>query len=106
MPEIRGRTDDALDAVSSALESYERERPEAEIAVYRQNAASVRVGVIDPGSKKSSRTDRHDAVWACLEALPENVLSQISMLLALAPSETEESFANHQFDHPVPSQLL
>jgi stress-induced morphogen len=76
-----------------------------EIEVYRQNSVSLRVRIVDPDFAGVSRADRHEIVWRYLEKLPESVQSQVSLLLALTPDETKVSFANYEFDHPIPSSL-
>jgi len=37
--------------------------------------------------------------------LPEEVLSQISLLVLLTPAEMKKSLANFEFEHPVPSTI-
>jgi hypothetical protein len=102
---VRGKSDDSIDQVVKALEDYDAQHPGAEIVVYRQNSVSIRVRIIDPGFAASSRAERHETVWRYIERLPEDVQSQISLLLPLTPEEVERSFANFEFDHPVPSSL-
>lgn len=98
-------TDDRLDAIAHALQPYEEQHPNAQVEVYRQNSASVRVRIVDAGFADVSKADRHDAVWAFLQQLPEDQQAEISVLLLLTPDELEKSFANYEFDHPVPSRL-
>ncbi|NLY00973.1 MAG: hypothetical protein GXY83_33200 [Rhodopirellula sp.] len=105
MLQIRGNTDKALDAVADALAGYDTQHPHAKITVYRQNSVSVRVRIVDPEFAEVSKADRHDAVWRHFENLPEEVQSQISLLLLLSPDETGISFANVEFDNPVASRL-
>jgi stress-induced morphogen len=100
---VRGTTDDTLDQVLRALGPYESQHPKADVEVYRQNSASIRVRIVDPDFSGISRADRHDAVWRFLERLPEEAQSQISLLLLLTPEETKLSFANVEFDNPAPS---
>jgi stress-induced morphogen len=102
---IRGQKDDAIDQVAGALASYQHQHPDAQIEVYRQNSVSVRVRIVDRDFSKVGRADRHEIIWRFLEELPEEVQSQVSLLLALTPDETQKSFANFEFDHPVPSSL-
>ena len=105
MPEIRGNSDAAVQAVAEALKEYEERHPKADIVVYRQNSSSIRVRVIDPDFRDTSKADRHDTVWGYLEKLAEEVQSQVSVLLLLGPGETNTSFANYEFDNPIPSRL-
>jgi stress-induced morphogen len=100
---IRGTTDQDLDAVMKVLSKYESKHSSADIEAYRQGPVSIRVRVVDPDFDKISRTDRHEAVWQVLDELSEDVLSQISTLLLLTPDERKKSFADVEFDDPVPS---
>lgn len=103
--EIRGKRDPAIEAVTTTLGAYVAVHPRADIVVYRHNSVSIRVRIIDPDFAGISRPDRHDAVWSYLEALPEDILSQISILLALTPDEQPTSIGSLDFDHPLPSRL-
>lgn len=40
-----------------------------------------------------------------MKVLSEDQQSEISLLLLLTPEEAEISFANDEFDNPIPSQL-
>ncbi len=51
------------------------------------------------------RVDREPGVWKILKTLPEDVFSNITMLLLLTPDEMEGSMANQEFDDPIPSRL-
>jgi stress-induced morphogen len=104
--EIRGQSDQDLQSIAEALEEYQENHAQAEIVLYRQNSVSVRVRIIDPSFTAVSRADRHDLVWDFLaEKLPEDVLTQITVLLLLSPQDSTMSFANFEFDHPIPSRL-
>lgn len=105
MPEIRGQSDATLDAIAAALAPYEDAHPSAHVVIYRQNSVSVRVRITDPDFDGTTRADRHETVWACFGGLSEDDQSQITLLLLLAPAETAISFANYEFDHPIPSNL-
>jgi hypothetical protein len=37
--------------------------------------------------------------------LPDEIQSDLSSLILLAPEETKKSFANLEFEDPIPSQL-
>jgi hypothetical protein len=103
--EVRGDRDATIDLLAQALERYDAEHPGSQVVIYRQNSVSVRVRIVDPGFASSSRAERHEAVWRYFEGLPEEVQSEISLLLPLTPEELPRSFANLEFDHPVPSGL-
>ena len=103
MAAIRGTSDAYLQAVKEAIERYEKQHPGAEVVVYRQSSVSIRVRIVDPDFAGMNKGDRHNAVWHLLNDLPEDVQSQVSVLLLLAPEETNVSFANYDFEHPLPS---
>ena len=84
---------------------YEKDHPSADIEVYRQSTSSIRIRVIDPDFKGMDMAERDDAIWKFLEQAPEDVQSQITFLLLLRPQETKKSFANMEFEDPVPSHL-
>jgi len=102
---IRGESDSDLDAVMKVLAKYESQHPRAEIELFRQSSFSIRIRVVDPDFANFSRTDRHDAIWKLLEELPEEVLSNLSTILLLTPEEKKKSFANVEFDDPIPSAM-
>lgn len=103
--QVRGASDAILNAVMEALREYEADHPRAEIEGFRQNSVAIRVRIIDPDFRGVSRAERHEAIWRVLEDLPEEVQSQLSTILLLAPNETAGSFANFEFDAPIPSTL-
>jgi stress-induced morphogen len=103
---VRGDADAAVQALKSALDAYEAEHPGAEAALYRYNPASIRLRVIDRRFKGMTKSRRHADVWDFLAArVDEDTLADVSQLLTLAPSELKTSFANAEFDDPVPSNL-
>jgi|SRR5581483_7122979 len=101
----RGNTDGCLKAVMKALEKYGQQHPKASIEGYRQNSVSLRIRIVDPDFSRLSRADRHEEVWRLLEPLPEEIQSQVSTILLLTPEEQKKSFANLEFDDPIPSKL-
>lgn len=103
--DVRGETDNDLSAVKTVLAKYEAAHPYAEIVEYRQNSVSISIRIVDPGFAGMSRTDRHNEVWRILDELPEEIQSQISVVLLLTPDEVKTSFASMEFDNPVPSRL-
>jgi stress-induced morphogen len=102
---VRGKRDEWIDQIEQALSAYQARHPEADITLYRQNSASVRIRIIDPDFRGMSRVDRNDLLWTFLEGLDQSVLNHLTILLLLAPEETGESFANREFEHPTRSQL-
>ena len=102
---IRGRSDRPVEAIAEAFKGYEARHPHARIEVYRQNSASIRVRVIDEDFAGISQVDRHEILWSCIEALPEDFQGEMSLLIAVTPEETGSSIASIDFDHPIPSRL-
>ena len=96
-------SDATLDRIAAKLEPYEQHHPDAEIEIRRRNAVTVWIRVIDPAFGAVSRADRHDILWDLIESLDEDDLSQISLLLALTPRESNSSAGNLIFDEPVVS---
>ncbi len=101
----RGATDTVLEQIIETLQAYEADHPGAEIALYRQNSVSVRIRIIDSTFAGKTRIERSNLVWQYLENLPDDVQSDISTLILLTADETKASFANFEFEDPVPSIL-
>ena len=97
----RGATDSIVDQIAAALEAYTADHPLAEAAVYRHDPVSVRVRVIDPDFAGVGRSERHTAVWRYLDAVPDEVVSDISMLVPITPDERTRSGSNLEFEDPV-----
>ena len=104
---MRNPMDDDVDVrtILDILESHKISHPGAQVASYRQNSGSIRIRIIDPDFRKLDKALRHDQVWEILEPLPEDILSQITVLLLLTPEEVKTSFANMDFENPIPSRL-
>jgi len=102
----RGRSDPIIEQIMNVLRNYETSHPHAQIAVYRQNKFSVRVRVIDSNFAGQSKVARSEMVWnTCLNALDDETASDIGTLILITPEEISKSFANLEFEHPVPSLL-
>jgi len=91
--------------VQEVLEGYREAHSAAQISVKAQNAVSIRIRIIDPDFHGMDRVDREPEVWKVLESLPEEVFTNITMLLLLAPEEAKTSWANMEFESPIPSSL-
>jgi hypothetical protein len=102
---LRGDTDPVIEQIIQALKIYEDDHPNSEIALYRQNPVSVRIRIIDPNFARHNKIQRNRSVWNYLGKLAEDTQSDISTLILLTPSEIESSFANFEFNDPVPSSL-
>jgi len=101
----RGSSDGIIDQIIAALDIYETDHARAQINLYRQNSVSVRVRIVDPDFAGQGKPQRSQQVWRYLDRLPEDVQSDISTVLLLTPDETKASFANLEFDEPIPSKL-
>lgn len=102
----RGTSDAIIDLIiATALRPYEKDHPQAQIDLYRQNPVSVRLRIVDPEFAKKGRPQRSQQAWKYLEHLPDEVQSDISTVLLLTPEETKLSFSNFEFDDPIPSKL-
>ena len=99
------RPDKVLRRIARALDEYAASHPEADVELYRQNSVSVRIRVIAPEFRGRGRAEREDELWQVLDRLPEEVETEISLLLMLTPEEAKTSFANLEFDNPIPSSL-
>jgi hypothetical protein len=99
------KPDQALKRIVQALKKYEEAHPHAEIEVYRQNSVSIRVRVINSEFAGKSWGQREEELWELLEQLPEDVVAEVSLLLLFTPEEAKKSFANVEFDNPIPSKL-
>ena len=101
----RGKSDETIERIIEALRVYEVDHPDAQIDIYRQNSVSVRVRIIDPIFAGKTKVERSKKVWQYLNSLPDDVQSDLSTLILLTPEETKMSFANFEFDDPIPSSL-
>jgi hypothetical protein len=102
---IRGSSDEALRLMKKALREYQTEYPAATITLYRHNSISIRIRVIDPDFDGMELSDRHSRIWEYLEKLPEEIQSDISMIVLLAPGEVKRSLGNLEFENPSPSLI-
>lgn len=102
---VRGKSDDIIERIVAVLLTYGKDHPGAGIDLYRQNSVSVRIRIIDDAFQGMSRPDRSDLVWKYLMSLSEDDQSEISSVILLTTDETERSFANFEFENPVPSKL-
>jgi hypothetical protein len=105
MAKIRGKSDRVLVLISKELESYESQYPGSAADLYRQNPAAVRIRIIDPSFAELDRIERDNRVWTYLTNLPANVRDDITVVLLLTPEESHTSFANQDFEDPIPSRL-
>jgi stress-induced morphogen len=97
--------DDDVQAVLAVLNEYKASHPGSKVKSYRQNSTSIRIRIIDPSFRGMDRATRDDLIWHILGGLPERIQSQITVVLLLTPDETKSSFANMDFENPIPSRL-
>jgi acid stress-induced BolA-like protein IbaG/YrbA len=100
MEEIKRRTNRKTRLIEQLLG---RDFPNT--TAYQYNPASIRVRVVDERFQGQSKVKRHDMVSPLLKQLPEDVQIDITILLLLAPEETEHSMMNLEFERPTPSVL-
>lgn len=101
----RGKSDEIIEGIIAALRTYEADHPRSQIDLYRQNSVSVRLRIVDPDFASLDVPERSRHVWVYLGQLPDEVQSDLSTVLLLAPHETGSSFANLDFEDPLPSKL-
>ena len=92
----------AVATVRQMLKAYTANHSGAKTDVYRYNDSCIRVRIIDPGFAGLERIERHDLIWTLLEELPEDVMTQVTLLVLLVPSEVKTSLGNLEFSNPSP----
>lgn len=97
--------DGQVQQVLHTLAEYKASHPSADIEAKSQNSVSIRVRIIDSDFEGMDRVDREPPVWKVLRNLPEDVFSNITMLLLLTPNEAKSSLANLEFNDPLRSRL-
>lgn len=99
------KPDPGVQQILDALAPYEEKHAKAEIVAYRQSPHVIRVRIIDPDFRRLGRGARESKIWPLLERLPEETISDITTLLLLTPDEATRSFANSEFEDPVPTGI-
>ena len=100
------KVDKTVKEIRKLLEDrYLPDHPKAKMDVYRYNSASVRIRVIDPSFAGLDWIERDTLLWEMLEDLSEDTLSQITLLLCLAPNEIGKSMMNMEFEDPTPTRF-
>jgi len=100
---ILKQPDDAVESVANVLGEFEQTHSSAESYVYRYNPAAIRVKIVDPVFHGRSKGERHDYALRFLDRLPDEVMSQVSVLLCLEPGES--SMLDLEFVDPTRAQL-
>ncbi len=96
-----GSRDQDMDSIIRVFEPYKAIHRDADIQVQRINDVILRIRVIDPDLRQKGPGERENELWRHLNTLPESIVSQITMVLALAPEEALDSHANFDFEHPL-----
>jgi hypothetical protein len=102
---FRGESDPVIEQIRETFKRFQEDHPSAKIDLYRQNPVSVRIRIIDPNFARYNKVQRNELVWNYLDELSDDTQSDISTLILLTPNETERSFANFEFNDPVPSSI-
>ena len=89
-----------LAAIRAALDRYRKDHPKAKVDAYRRGDFIVRARIIDPDLKKLDRLQRDDLAWKYLDSLSTATVNHLSLLVLIAPDETERSGSNYAFEHP------
>ncbi|MBI1901837.1 MAG: hypothetical protein HYS13_12095 [Planctomycetia bacterium] len=97
--------DEHVSRVVPALGAYKKARSRSEIDVHRHNSVSIRIRIIDADFQGLDLVERDNEIWKILDRLPDDVRSEVSLVLLLTPHEAKTSYANVEFEHPVPSNL-
>jgi YD repeat-containing protein len=106
MAKAAKKNDQAVRTILQALQAeYGPSHPKANIEAYRYNPASIRIRITDPDFRRTNLLDREELVDPILEKLPEDIRSEITLLLLLTPEEQRESMGSMEFDNPTPSLL-
>ena len=100
-----GKSDPVIEKILEVMGEYEQDHRKAKIDVYRQNDVAIRIRVVDPDFTGMDLVERDTLLWKYLDKLPDEVISEITLLLLFNPKETKKSFANMEFDNPVPTML-
>lgn len=75
------------------------------VRAYRYSEASIRIRIIDPRFAGRNLVERERMVQPLIRELPEEVQSDIMVLLTLAPGEENKSMMNYEFEHPSRSGI-
>lgn len=102
----RKKADPYVEKILATLrDQYGVRHPKAQIEVYRYNSASIRIRIIDPGFAGINWIDREEIINPILDALPEDIQAEITVLLLITPKERKSSFMSMEFDDRTRSLL-
>lgn len=84
------------------VSDYVSQHRRARVDVKRYNSACVRLRVIDPDFKAQGELERDDTIWNILRTLPEEISTEVSLMVLLTPKEAKTSFLNVEFEEFTP----
>jgi hypothetical protein len=94
-----GRRDAYSERIHRLLrDKYLPRHPRAEFAVYRASPANVHIRILDPDFRGVDIPERDDMAWEVLDELPDEVVSDISVVLLLPPEERDAYQLSREFD--------
>ena len=98
-------SDPLLNEVQDVFGAYRERHKTSRVDVYRHNAASIRVRIIDPAFRGLDRVQREAKVWTLMDQLSDDARSDVSVLLLITPEEKQTSLMNLEFEDPTPSRF-
>ncbi len=96
--QILGKSDHELRLIQEALSKYQADHEQACIELYRRNAVTIRVRIIDPLFSGMDLVSRDNLVWKYLDGLPDEIQTDITMLILLTQKESTHSLVNQEFE--------
>src|SRR5437660_7590778 len=94
--------DTTLKGLVEALEGFQKDYPRARIDLYRHAPFTVYVRVIDGVFKGKDFIKRIKLVFDYFQNVPDEIVSDVSNVLCLTPSEVKDSIENNEFEDPEP----
>src|SRR5207244_950501 len=86
-------------------EKYLPRHPKAEFSVFRSSPANVHIRILDPDVRGVDIPERDDMAWEVLDELPDEVVSDISVVLLLPPEDRDAYELSREFDTPTRSRV-
>jgi hypothetical protein len=83
------------------IADYKAKYPKARVDYYLKDDW-VRLRFIDPSFKGIGKFARHHRLWKYLERLPDEIVQDLSMLVAITPSERKLSGYNLKYEDELP----
>ena len=105
---MRGPSADVDDGVRhcvAVLERYVTDRPGACAEVYRHGRYSIRIRVVWDGFRRTPAGSRIIPFLDTVKALPDEVISDIALVVLVTPQELGRGHLNEEFDNPYTPEL-